>query len=160
MKMTAAEQLELGIVDAVIEEPGEGAHTDPSDTARRIKEIVLERLDALGRMSIDDLVEARYERYRAYGPFTIVGPARGSARTTRHRRSFARPAHQPAVHAALPANAAHRPVGPRGGVGDAHPRTGPERVARTRPRSTETARSVPAATTMPSTDSPTTCCRR
>ena len=28
MRMTAADQLELGVVDAVIEEPGEGAHTD------------------------------------------------------------------------------------------------------------------------------------
>ena len=72
MKVTAAEQHELGIVDAVIEEPGEGAHTDPAETARRIKEIVIERLDALGRIPIDDLVESRYKRYRAYGPYTIA----------------------------------------------------------------------------------------
>jgi len=82
MKVTAAEQHELGIVDAVIEEPGDGAHTDPADTARRIKEVVLERLDALGRMSIDDLVEARYKRYRAYGPFTVADrPAAPPERT-------------------------------------------------------------------------------
>jgi len=29
MKVTAQEQVELGIVDAVIPEPGDGAHTDP-----------------------------------------------------------------------------------------------------------------------------------
>ena len=72
MKVTAAEQHELGIVDMVIEEPGEGAHTDPAETARRIKEIVLEQLDALARTPIDDLVEARYKRYRAYGPYTVA----------------------------------------------------------------------------------------
>ena len=72
MKVTAAEQHELGIVDMVIEEPGEGAHTDPTETARRIKEIVIERLDELGRIPVDDLVEARYKRYRAYGPYTIA----------------------------------------------------------------------------------------
>ena len=72
MKVTAAEQHELGIVDMVIEEPGEGAHTDPAETARRIKEIVIERLDELGRIPVDDLVEARYKRYRAYGPYTIA----------------------------------------------------------------------------------------
>ena len=72
MKVTAAEQHELGIVDMVIEEPGEGAHTDPTETARRIKEIVIERLDELGRIPVDDLVETRYKRYRAYGPYTIA----------------------------------------------------------------------------------------
>ena len=41
MKVTAGEQQELGVVDVVIPEPGEGAHTDPVETARRIKEIVL-----------------------------------------------------------------------------------------------------------------------
>lgn len=72
MKVTAGEQHELGIVDEVVTEPGEGAHTDPAETAQRIKDIVIERLDALGRIPIDDLVEARYKRYRAYGPFTVA----------------------------------------------------------------------------------------
>ncbi len=72
MKVTAGEQAELGIVDAVIPEPGEGAHTDAVETARLIKEAVLERLDALGRLSLDELLEARYKRYRAYGPYTVA----------------------------------------------------------------------------------------
>ena len=72
MKVTAVEQVELGVVDAVIPEPGEGAHTDPAETARLIKEVVLERLDVLGRLSIDELVEARFKRYRAYGPYTVA----------------------------------------------------------------------------------------
>jgi acetyl-CoA carboxylase carboxyl transferase alpha subunit len=72
MKVTAAEQLEFGIVDAVIPEPGEGAHTDPAETARRIRGVVIEHLDSLGRLSVDDLVEARFKRYRAYGPYTVA----------------------------------------------------------------------------------------
>jgi acetyl-CoA carboxylase carboxyl transferase alpha subunit len=72
MKVTAGEQVELGIIDAVIEEPGEGAHTDPPEMARRIKEVVIERLDELALLSIDELVEARYKRYRAYGPYTVA----------------------------------------------------------------------------------------
>jgi acetyl-CoA carboxylase carboxyl transferase alpha subunit len=72
MKVTAGEQHELGIVDAVIEEPGEGAHTDPAEMARRIKDIVIQHLDELGRVPVDDLVEARYKRYRAYGPYTVA----------------------------------------------------------------------------------------
>lgn len=72
MKVTAQEQVELGIVDEVICEPGEGAHTDPVETARRIKEVLIAKLDELGRLTLDELVEARFQRYRAYGPFTVA----------------------------------------------------------------------------------------
>jgi acetyl-CoA carboxylase carboxyl transferase subunit alpha len=72
MKVTAGDQKELGIVDIVIPEPGEGAHTDPAETARRIREVVLENFDVLGRMSLDDLVEARFRKFRALGPYTVA----------------------------------------------------------------------------------------
>jgi acetyl-CoA carboxylase carboxyl transferase alpha subunit len=72
MKVTAGEQRELGIVDEVILEPGVGAHTDPAETARRIRDAVNARLEELTRMSLDDLVEARFQRYRNYGPFTVA----------------------------------------------------------------------------------------
>jgi acetyl-CoA carboxylase carboxyl transferase subunit alpha len=72
MKVTAGEQKELGIVDIVIPEPGEGAHTDPAEMARRIREVVLERFDVLSRMSLDELVEARFRKFRVMGPFTVA----------------------------------------------------------------------------------------
>jgi acetyl-CoA carboxylase carboxyl transferase subunit alpha len=75
MKVTAAEQAELGIVDIVVPEPGEGAHTDPAETARRIKEIVLERFDALGRVPIEELVEARFRKFRVMGPYVVADQA-------------------------------------------------------------------------------------
>ena len=37
MRMTAAEQQALGVVDIVVPEPGEGAHTDHAETARRLQ---------------------------------------------------------------------------------------------------------------------------
>jgi acetyl-CoA carboxylase carboxyl transferase alpha subunit len=82
MKVTADEQRDLGIIDEVICEPGEGAHTDPAETARRIKEVVLECLEALDRLSLDELVEARFQRFRAYGPYTVADrPAAPPGRT-------------------------------------------------------------------------------
>jgi acetyl-CoA carboxylase carboxyl transferase subunit alpha len=75
MKVTAAEQVELGIIDAVIPEPGEGAHTDPAETARRLRDVVVQHFDALAKLSIDELIEARYKRYRDYGPYTVVDEA-------------------------------------------------------------------------------------
>ncbi|HEX7472418.1 MAG TPA: acetyl-CoA carboxylase carboxyltransferase subunit alpha [Candidatus Limnocylindrales bacterium] len=72
MKMTAADQHALGIVDIVVEEPAGGAQTDPAETARRLKSVIVAQLDALGRIPLDELVEARYRRYRALGAFTVV----------------------------------------------------------------------------------------
>ncbi|MGZ6274226.1 MAG: hypothetical protein ACXWM8_08040, partial [Candidatus Limnocylindrales bacterium] len=40
--------------------------------ARLIRDAVIEQLDLLGRIPLDDLVEARFQRYRAYGPFTVA----------------------------------------------------------------------------------------
>jgi acetyl-CoA carboxylase carboxyl transferase subunit alpha len=72
MKVTAVEQAELGIVDLVVPEPGEGAHTDPAAMAESIKEIVLERFDVLGRMPLDELVEARFKKFRVLGPYVVA----------------------------------------------------------------------------------------
>jgi acetyl-CoA carboxylase carboxyl transferase alpha subunit len=72
MRMTAAEQRDLGVIDIVVPEPGEGAHTDPAETARRLRMVILDQLDLLARQSIDELVEARYQRFRALGPYTEV----------------------------------------------------------------------------------------
>jgi len=70
MKMTAPDQQALGVIDIVVPEPGEGAHADPAETARRLKPIVLDRLAALDGMTIDQLLESRYRRYRALGSYT------------------------------------------------------------------------------------------
>ena len=51
MRMTAADQQALGVVDIVVPEPGEGAHADPAETARRLKAIVVDRLAALDALS-------------------------------------------------------------------------------------------------------------
>jgi acetyl-CoA carboxylase carboxyl transferase subunit alpha len=72
MRMTAPEQQALGVIDIVVPEPGEGAHTDHAETARRLKAVILEQLDGLSHLSLDDLVEARYRRFRALGPFREV----------------------------------------------------------------------------------------
>ena len=72
MKMTAPDQQALGVIDIVIAEPGEGAHTDPAETARRIRTVVVEQLEALVAVPLDALVEARYRRFRALGAFREV----------------------------------------------------------------------------------------
>jgi acetyl-CoA carboxylase carboxyl transferase beta subunit/acetyl-CoA carboxylase carboxyl transferase alpha subunit len=72
MRMSAQDQHALGVVDLVVPEPGDGAHDDPEETARRVKAIVLDRLVALEALSLDELVAARYRRYRALGAYTSL----------------------------------------------------------------------------------------
>ncbi len=72
MRMTAADQQALGIVDLVVPEPGAGAHDDPSETARRLKAIVVDRLAALDGLTVEQLLESRYRRYRALGSYTEI----------------------------------------------------------------------------------------
>lgn len=73
MRMTAADQLELGVVDQVVPEPGEGAHTDHRETARRLRGVIVEHLDRLSALPVDELVAARTRRYRAFGAFDDLG---------------------------------------------------------------------------------------
>jgi acetyl-CoA carboxylase carboxyl transferase alpha subunit len=70
MKMSAQDQLELGVVDRVVPEPGEGAHADPAETSRRLRSVLVEELDRLAAWTPDELVAARYRRYRALGSYT------------------------------------------------------------------------------------------
>jgi acetyl-CoA carboxylase carboxyl transferase subunit alpha len=90
MRMSAQDQLALGVIDLVVPEPGEGAHADPRETARRLRTTIIGELDRLTAIPTDELVEARYRRYRALGPYTevatpTVGPAPGRGLTDRLR---------------------------------------------------------------------------
>ncbi len=74
MRLTAGEQQALGVIDDVIAEPGEGAHEDPAETARRIRERVVPLLDTLAGRDRQALVDARYARYRRMGEFATLAP--------------------------------------------------------------------------------------
>lgn len=86
MKMSAQDQLELGVIDRVVPEPGEGAHAAPRETAQRLRAAIIAELDRLAELPLDELVELRYRRYRELGPYTEVAtpevappPSRGIA---------------------------------------------------------------------------------
>jgi acetyl-CoA carboxylase carboxyl transferase subunit alpha len=72
MRMTASEQQALGVVDIVVPEPGDGAHADHAETARRLRAVIVQQLDQLATVPIDQLTERRYQRYRQLGAFTEV----------------------------------------------------------------------------------------
>ena len=76
MKMSVIDQQSLGVVDEVISEPPEGAHTDHEETGRRLKAVLLRELERLEAIPLDVLVDMRYRRYRSLGAFAeLEGPA-------------------------------------------------------------------------------------
>ena len=86
MRMTATDQQALGVVDIVVPEPREGAHVDHHETARRLKAIVVDRLTALDELTIDQLIESRYRRYRALGSYTEAELPKSTSPSSASRR--------------------------------------------------------------------------
>ena len=69
LKMTAPDLLELGLIDGIIPEPGEGAHTDPDNAAEALGGTLRVVLDELSSMSPKQLIDERYEKFRRMGAF-------------------------------------------------------------------------------------------
>ena len=76
LKLTANDLMKLGLIDDIVAEPLGGAHHDPAAVAKRIKDAIVRSWKTLDRLSIDELLERRYERFRKVGAFeTLPQPA-------------------------------------------------------------------------------------
>lgn len=69
LRLTAPDLLELKLVDAIIAEPLGAAHANPEDACQRVGDVIEHALDELCRQQPDDLLQARYDRFRALGVF-------------------------------------------------------------------------------------------
>lgn len=69
LHLTARDNMELGIVDEVIDEPLGGAHRDPEQAAQLLQNWIVKQLDELSELSPDELVNGRYERFRKLGAY-------------------------------------------------------------------------------------------
>jgi acetyl-CoA carboxylase carboxyl transferase subunit alpha len=69
LKLAGPDLLQLGIVDGLVPEPRGGAQTDHDAAGRNIKAAIVSQLDRLSRMTMAELLAARYERFRRIGVF-------------------------------------------------------------------------------------------
>jgi acetyl-CoA carboxylase carboxyl transferase subunit alpha len=67
MKITAADLKGFGIVDEVVPEPSGGAHTEPGALFRSLDAVLEAQLRELSALAPEDLVEARYRKFRDMG---------------------------------------------------------------------------------------------
>jgi acetyl-CoA carboxylase carboxyl transferase subunit alpha len=69
LKITAPELLELKIVDGIVPEPEGGAHNDHAAAARLLEPVLSRSLDELSRVPTAELINQRYQKFRAMGQF-------------------------------------------------------------------------------------------
>jgi len=67
MGITAAKLKDAGLIDQIIREPLGSAHRDVDETARNIKQALIDSLEKFEKMSLEQLLEQRYARLTSYG---------------------------------------------------------------------------------------------
>lgn len=70
LKITSHDLKNLGIIDEILSEPIGGAHSDPLEAARTLKQSLLDNLDELNRLTSQERRQLRYEKFRKIGVFT------------------------------------------------------------------------------------------
>ena len=72
LKLTSTDMSKFGLVDDVIPEPLGGAHADPEQMAANIKEYLIESLNELSKMTPDERINARIEKFSKMGFYDEV----------------------------------------------------------------------------------------
>ncbi|MBE0465683.1 MAG: acetyl-CoA carboxylase carboxyltransferase subunit alpha [Candidatus Desulforudis sp.] len=67
LKLTAQDLLYLGVIDEIVPEPLGGVHRDPSLAVELLRESLFRNLDEICAVDRDELLRARYHKYRAIG---------------------------------------------------------------------------------------------
>ncbi len=69
LQINAANLLKIGIIDEIIPEPLGGAHKNPTEAANKLKDAIRKYLIPLLKLSPEELLEERYQRFRNYGRY-------------------------------------------------------------------------------------------
>jgi acetyl-CoA carboxylase carboxyl transferase subunit alpha len=69
LKLTSPDLLAAGLADEIVPEPLGGAHNDRDAMAETLKKYLVKNLDRLGKLAPTKLMAARYDKFRAHGPY-------------------------------------------------------------------------------------------
>lgn len=69
MGITAKSLKDAGLIDHIIREPLGSAHRDVDETARNIKQALVDGLEQFEKLSLEELLEKRYERLTSFGEY-------------------------------------------------------------------------------------------
>jgi acetyl-CoA carboxylase carboxyl transferase subunit alpha len=76
LNLTAERLMDLGLIDEVVPEPLGGAHKDFDQTAAALRASVAKAIGELRSSNLDDLLNARFQRYRSVSSFRELGALR------------------------------------------------------------------------------------
>jgi acetyl-CoA carboxylase carboxyl transferase subunit alpha len=71
LRLTAQDLSGFGLIDAIVPEPGEGAHTDYDAAAESVRRALRSALDELAPLSPNQLIEQRYAKFRQMGQYFV-----------------------------------------------------------------------------------------
>lgn len=74
LKLTSPDLLAAGLADEVVPEPLGGAHNNHEKMAETLKKHLVANVQKLSRLSPQKLMNKRYEKFRALGPYTELKP--------------------------------------------------------------------------------------
>jgi acetyl-CoA carboxylase carboxyl transferase subunit alpha len=75
LKLTARDLIQLGVVDEIVPEPEGGAHRDHDLAAANLGTALRQNLQRILETPIEDLLQRRYDKFRALGRFAEEKPA-------------------------------------------------------------------------------------
>jgi acetyl-CoA carboxylase carboxyl transferase subunit alpha len=73
LRLASGDLMALGLIDGVISEPAEGAHTDTDKAAEFVRDAIRSALAELTSRSSEELIDDRYEKFRRMGNFFAEG---------------------------------------------------------------------------------------
>jgi len=69
LKLTSKHLKKEGLIDEIISEPLGGIHRDPDEAKKLLKNALKQQLEVVGKMTTDQLVQARSEKLLSFGKF-------------------------------------------------------------------------------------------
>jgi acetyl-CoA carboxylase carboxyl transferase subunit alpha len=69
LNLTAEALLRLDVIDEIIPEPGDGAHTNYEKAAKSLRKAILKSLEELQNIQKEELLDQRFKKYSAMGKF-------------------------------------------------------------------------------------------
>jgi acetyl-CoA carboxylase carboxyl transferase subunit alpha len=69
LRLASGDLMALGLIDGIISEPAEGAHTDPDKAAEFVRDAIRSALGDLTTRSSRELIDDRYDKFRRMGNF-------------------------------------------------------------------------------------------
>jgi acetyl-CoA carboxylase carboxyl transferase subunit alpha len=69
LRLTAKDLLQFGLIDGIIPEPPGGAHDDFDQAAALLADTLRESLDKLSKLTEQELIKQRYDKFRKMGSF-------------------------------------------------------------------------------------------